>query len=304
MKHLNRRRFLTISAAAFSLPMQAVAATLPPARWRGIALGAQAELQLAGLTQSPADPIFTAVENEQSRLEHIFSLYRETSEIRRLNGAGLLTAPSHELLEVLSISNMLNSATDGAFDPTVQTLWQIAVGADSVGTATGWTHLQYSSQRVEFTHPEAAKMGLTLNGIAQGYITDKIAGLLRQKGLTNVLVDFGEIIANGQRSTGQDWRVGIETPDGQRVKQMTLTDRALATSAPIMATGGSARPTSHIFPPSARHQLRQGLVSVSAPTAAIADGLSTACCLLSEHQIQVALEQIPGTRLEALQPLI
>jgi len=300
MKHLNRRRFLTISAAACSLPMQAIAAT-PPARWRGIALGAQATLQLAGLTQTQADPIFLAVENELSRLENIFSLYKETSEITRLNTSGRLAAPSHELLEVLSISNMLNTASDGAFDPTVQSLWQAA--ADNAGTATGWKYQQYNSQRVEFTHPDTAKMGLTLNGIAQGYITDKIADLLRQSGLTNVLVDFGEIVASGQRSIGQDWRVGIKAPSGQLVKKMTMTDRALATSAPIIPVGDSAQPNPHIFPPNSHHQLQQGLVSVSAPTAAIADGLSTACCLLSEHQIQVALDQIPGTRVEVLQPL-
>jgi len=302
MTQLNRRRFLAISAAAISLPMQAVAAA-PPARWRGIALGARATLQLAGLTQTQADPIFMAVENELSRLESIFSLYRDTSEISRLNATGRLEAPSHELLEVLSISNMLNSATDGAFDPTVQPLWQATVTTENTSPVTGWRYLDINSQRVEFSHPKAATMGLTLNGIAQGYITDKIAHLLRRKGLTDVLVDFGEIVANGQRSTGQNWRVGIETPSGQRVKQMTLTNRALASSAPVMPLGDSTQPSPHIFPPAATHHLQQGFVSVSAPTAAIADGLSTACCLLSDQRIQAALDQIPGTRIEALQPL-
>lgn len=302
MKHLNRRRFLTISAAACSLPMQAMAGT-QPVRWRGIALGAQATLQLSGITQDQAEPIFIAVESELSRLENIFSLYRETSEITRLNSYGRLSAPSHELLEVLSISNMLNTASDGAFDPTVQTLWQAAVAPDNAGTVTGWEHLQFNSQRVEFSNPGTAKMGITLNGIAQGYITDKIAELLRIKGLTNVLVDFGEIVAKGQGRTGQDWRVGVEAPSGQLVKQLTITDRALATSAPIMPVGDSAQPRPHIFSANSNHQLQHGLVSVSAPTAAIADGLSTAFCLLSERQIQAVLDQIPSTKVEVLQPL-
>ncbi|NIZ62384.1 FAD:protein FMN transferase [Sedimentitalea sp. CY04] len=302
MKNLNRRRFLTISAAACSLPMRAVAAA-PPARWRGIALGAQATLQISGVTQTQANPIFMAVENELSRLEGIFSLYLEMSEIARLNSTGYLAAPSHELLEVLSISNMLNTASDGAFDPTVQSLWQASVTADNAGSATGWKYLQYNSKRVEFTHPDTAKMGLTLNGIAQGYITDKIAELLRHKGLTDVLVDFGEIVASGQRSTGQDWRIGIKAPDQQLIKKMTMANRALATSAPIVPVGNGAQPSPHIFSPNADLRLQHGLVSISAPTAAIADGLSTACCLLSEHQIQAALDQIPGTKVEVLQSL-
>jgi len=302
MKNLNRRRFLTISAAACSLPMQTVAAT-QPAHWRGIALGAQASLHLTGVTLAQADPVFMAVENELSRLENIFSLYRDTSEIARLNINGQLAAPSHELLEVLSISNMLNKVSGGAFDPTVQSLWQAAIVAGETDATTGWNYLQYNSNKVEFTHPDDAKMGLTLNGIAQGYITDKIAELLRQKGLTDVLVDFGEIVANGQRRNGQDWRVGIEAPSGQLVKKMSMTDRALATSAPIMPTRNSAQPSPHIFPPNANLRVQHSLVSISAPTAAIADGLSTACCLLSEQQIQAALNQIPGTKIEVLHPL-
>lgn len=302
MSLLNRRRFLTMSAAAFCLPAQA--ATRPFAQWRGVALGAPATLRLSGLTQAQADPIFASVEDELSRLENIFSLYRETSEIARLNASGRLSAPSHELLEVLSLSDSLNTATGGAFDPTVQTLWQAAMVEGSTNSATGWQHLRFDSSRVEFAHPNNAKMGLTLNGIAQGYITDKIASLLRGQGLQNVLVDFGEIVAGGERGVGENWRVGVATPDGQLVKRMTLKDRALATSASFMPVGENQLSKPHIFATDPNHYLRHELVSVSAPTAAIADGLSTAFCLLSEGQIQRALEQVSGAKVEVLRPLV
>lgn len=302
MTLLNRRRFLTISAAACSLPAQA--ATNQAAQWRGIALGAPASLRLSGQTPQQADPIFAAVEAELARLENIFSLYRETSEIARLNASGQLPAPSHELLEVLSLSDTLNTATGGAFDPTVQTMWQAAVSADKSVSTTGWQHLRFDSQRVAFAHPENLKMGLTLNGIAQGYITDKIAGLLKDQGLTNVLVDFGEVVASGQRTIGEDWRVGVTSPEGQIVKKMTLTDRALATSAPLMPVGEEKRQRCHIFSPNSDHHLQHALVSISARTAAMADGLSTACCLLSEPQIYRALDHVPGAKVEVLKSII
>jgi len=300
MSLLNRRRFLTISAAAFCLPAQAASRHF--AQWHGVALGAPATLRVSGLTQARAAPIFIFVEDELSRLENIFSLYRETSEIAHLNASGQLLAPSHELLEVLSLSDRLNTATGGAFDPTVQTLWQAARGEDSTNSATGWQHLRFDSSRVEFAHPNNAKMGLTLNGIAQGYISDKIADLLRDIGLHNVLVDFGEIVASGQRGVGESWRVGVAAPDGRVIKRMTLNDRALATSAPFMPVGDNRHLKPHIFSTDPNHHLQHRLVSVSAPTAAISDGLSTACCLLSKTQIQKALDQVPGSKVEVLEP--
>ena len=35
-------------------------------------------------------------------------------------------------------------------------------------------------------------MGLTLNGIAQGYVTDRVVGILRAEGIDTRLVDMGE----------------------------------------------------------------------------------------------------------------
>ena len=35
-------------------------------------------------------------------------------------------------------------------------------------------------------------MGITLNGIAQGYVTDRIIGILRDNGCDRVLSDLGK----------------------------------------------------------------------------------------------------------------
>ena len=50
-------------------------------------------------------------------------------------------------------------------------------------------------------------MQLTLNGIAQGYITDGIAGLLKRNGFGDVLVHLGESHAMGTKPGGEpSWR--------------------------------------------------------------------------------------------------
>lgn len=302
----SRRRFLAISAAACAAPKAALAVQLV-ARWRGVALGAPASITLAGLDEAAAAPIFAAVEADVARLENIFSLYLPDSELRRLNRDGALAAPSPEMLELLSLTSVIHAATGGAFDPTVQPLWRVyaeAVGRapdlealEAARRAVGWRSVAIAAEAIHFRRPG---MALTLNGIAQGYIADRVADLLRDAGLRDVLVDMGEISTHGARSDGTPWRAGIAAPDGRLLREVALKERALATSAPhgtLLNDAGDG----HILDP--RTGVPGGLwsvVSVSADRAAVADGLSTALCLVPRPEIHSSLRALPNARLEML----
>ncbi|WP_270725927.1 FAD:protein FMN transferase [Shimia sp. Alg240-R146] len=288
MSLLNRRRFLAISACAVS--SVAGPSSAAPAEWRGIALGAQSSLKISGLSQAEAEGVFAEIKAELDRLEKIFSLYHD-SELTRLNREGTLAAPAPELLEVLGLADQLHRASDGAFDPTVQVLWNAhATGGDLTKAAAlvRWSDVSFDTQAVTFARPG---MALTLNGIAQGAITDCIAALLVARGLRNVLIDMGEIVALGERETGAPWRVGVITPDGTLVRKLTLKDRALATSAP----DGFRLPdgASHILNPQGGAPV-QALASIAAPSAALADGLSTAACLMTPEKTEKMVEQFAG----------
>lgn len=297
MTRLSRRRFLAISAACAAVP--AMAGT--SAQWRGIALGAPASLRLEGLSDAQAAPIFAAVEAELNRLEQIFSLYRPTSQISRLNQAGVLHHPAPELLQVLGLCSTLHEATGGAFDPSIQPLWAaLASGASAsdlraANAAVGWRGI--SLRPTEIRLPRPGKSALTLNGIAQGAITDRISALIKSCGLQNVLVNMGEIYALGHRSDGQGWRVGLEGPDRTVRKTLQLTDRAVATSDPtsVMLTDQHG----HILSPDQATLAGHG-VSVSANSAALADGLSTALCLLPEHKAHDIVAIFPEAVLERI----
>lgn len=304
---LSRRRFLTISAAAATLPALAHAAA-PVARWHGIALGAPASLQLSGLTRAQAEPVFAAVELELDRLEGIFSLYRPDSDLSRLNRDGELTAPAPEMLELLSLCTAVHASTGGAFDPTIQPLWTLF--ADHAGNppadllkatraVTGWASVSVTPGRIALARPG---MAMTLNGIAQGHVTDRIAALLRARGLTDVLVDMGEIAGSGNGPDG--WSAGIAAPDGQVIRRTTLRDRALATSAPLGTRFGKDDRIGHILDPrrGAPDAVRP-LVSVTAGRAALADALSTAFCLMSDSEIGSALKRHETARVEVTRPL-
>src|ERR1700687_1428573 len=99
---LTRRRAIRIVAAAAGLPLMiaAVRATAPNGqlhRWQGEVLGALSELTLWHTDAAFAHRTIFRVRDEIERYERIFSLYRQESEISRLNAAGKLTKPSPEL---------------------------------------------------------------------------------------------------------------------------------------------------------------------------------------------------------------
>ncbi len=306
---LTRRRFLAVSAAAAVLPGAARGAA-PVARWQGVALGAPASMTLVGLAPQAAAAVFAAVEREVARLEDIFSLHLPGSAVCRLNAAGRLADPPPELLEVLRLCADLNRVSAGAFDPTIQPLWLLQAARRGAGRAPrteeiaaarrrcGWQHLSVAPGLVAFARPG---MALTLNGVAQGYIADRVAGLLRRRGLTDVLVDMGEIAALGGRPDGSPWRAAVARPDGRILRQVTLSERALATSAPRGTLLDPAGRIGHILDPrDGQPGGRWQLVSVSAPRAALADGLSTAFCLMPRGAIAAALRRYPEATLETL----
>jgi thiamine biosynthesis lipoprotein len=257
-------------------------------------------MTLAGVDQLDARPIFAALEAEIARLEKVFSLYRDDSALVRLNRTGRLSAPPAELLEVLGLCDALHAATEGAFDPTVQPLWTaLAEGGDPAAARgrIGWRGVSFDAGEVRLRH---AGMALTLNGIAQGYVTDRIAAALRRRGFGDVLVDIGEVAALGRRADGAPWQAGVATPDGRIVQRVALRDRALATSAPRGTVLDRAAGQGHILDPRGAGAPARALVSVSAPRADIADGLSTALCLMEAPAAEAAIASFGDARLEKM----
>ncbi|CUH52026.1 FAD:protein FMN transferase [Shimia marina] len=296
MTRINRRRFLTIAAASAALPAGVALAATETATWSGVALGAPAQMKIVGMTDAQAAPIFAQVSAELDRLEGIFSLYRD-SELTRLNRNGVLSTPSAEMLDVLELSAALNRASGGAFDASVQPLWLAKGGQGDVDAAkalVGWDAVSFDAEAVRFETPG---MALTLNGVAQGYVTDRVVAILRDAGLTDVLMDMGEVAALGHRADGAAWVAGVSTPAGEIVERVQLSDRALATSAPMATVLAGA--DAHIFGPDGAEG-GVALASVSAPSAAVADGLSTALCLMDAKAGAAMVAQFDGAKIEAL----
>lgn len=301
-----RRRFIGISAAAAGLALLPFGghASAQAVRWRGRALGAPAELILHHEDRARAGRLVALAVTEIARLERVFSLYRPDSALVTLNRQGALAAPPPELVDLLEKSRTVWALSGGAFDPTVQPVWMAharhfaAPGADPSGPRiekalglVGFDLVAFGRDRVAFPRPG---MALTLNGVAQGYITDRIVELIRDGGATSTLVDAGEIRALGRRGDGTPWRVGIADA------AVGLVDGAVATSSPAgFRFGGTGSPGHLLDPRSGRAASRYDSVSVLAPQAATADALSTAFSLMAPESVARIVEADPdlGARL-------
>lgn len=295
---LPRRRILVAAAAGgLALLAQDVRASADAAwRWRGSALGADSMIVLAHRERAVAEGAIANCRAEIDRLEQIFSLYRANSALSRLNRYGRLEAPPLELVEVLAFAGRVSAATGGAFDVTVQPLWELYAGhfagpaADPAGPSEAalattlvkvdWRAVELDPTRIGFRRPG---MAVTLNGVAQGYITDRIADLLREHGFENVLVELGEVRALGHRPDLGLWQAGIADPNDPSaiLISLPLRDRALATSGGYGTWFDPARRHHHLLDPATgRSANHHAAVAVTAAGAMVADALSTALTIL------------------------
>ena len=237
--HLSRRKFLTITASSLTLaltPNILIAKQQEKISWSGVALGAESNMTLFHHNPLYAKDTLDICINEIKRLENIFSLFIPNSSISKLNEKGGLRNPPKELVEVLTFSNKISKQTNGAFDVTVQPLWlahskyfnkkeKLQKAIEDARRLVSYKNISINKEEISFK-----KLGvqITLNGIAQGYITDVITNILKERGFTNVLVDLGEFNSIGGYDKNRDWN--IATPYLKDIPYLKLNNQAMASS--------------------------------------------------------------------------
>lgn len=297
MTNTTRRKFLKITAISLCLPFTSnllSANNLEKTTWEGVSLGVKGNMTLFHEDISYAKKTLDICINEVRRLEKIFSLFDKDSSISMLNKQGFLSNPQKELVEVLEFANKISENTNGAFDVTVQPLWnthlkffknkknqdlkKLIKSIKTTTTLVSYKNISISTKEISF---KQKGMQITLNGIAQGYITDKITNILKEKGFKNVLVDLGEINSIGGYDDKRDWN--IATPYLKDIKYVTLNNMAIASS------GGYGTKFNekyhHLFDPktgTSANYIKS--VTVKAQSAMLADALSTAIYVMPEKE--------------------
>jgi FAD:protein FMN transferase len=323
VKSLTRRRAIRIVAAAAGLPLMiaAVRATAPAGQfftWQGEVLGAWSELTLWHTDAALARHAILKVRSEIARYERIFSLYQTDSEISRLNAAGILDRPSHELRTLIEESQRFSVLSAGAFDITVQPLWRLyeahfwthtsiaddilARAQDVARDLVDFRRIDTGTSRIAFAREG---MGITLNSLAQGFITDAIADMLRNDGFESAVVDLGEFRTLGRHPDGHAWRIGIRDAITARgiARTVELDAMALAVSGGYGTTFEPTGRFHHIFDPQTGASANKlADAAVIGPRATTANGLATAICVAGEERAAALLAAYPGTRAIVTRP--
>lgn len=227
------------------------------------------------------------------RLENQLTVYRDSSEVSRLNRLAPFTRIPVEkgLYELLQLSVRLCEETEGAFDITAGALikaWGFFRGPRRVPSAstladvlarTGCKHmvLRDEDRSVQYL---CRGLEINLGAIGKGYALDRVAALLEEIPAVLLHGGYSSVYAKGCADDPRGWQVGITHPydPGCRIGTVWLRDRALGTSAAsFQSFEHQGKFFGHILDPRTGWPAsRIASASVLAPTSAEADALSTA----------------------------
>lgn len=311
MARIDRRRFLFLLGGAGGLAALGLSA---PARDRSLrkverksrALGAEVSITALHPDAHAAEAAVDAAFRELDLIEEVMSLYRPHSQLCRLNRDGALDDPHPYLVAVLRAATETSRASGGAFDATVQPLWDLytraqgfgrlpdAVAVEEAARKVDWRRVDVTDGRIVLRGPGLA---VTLNGIAQGFAADRVRAVLAAHGVRQALVDTGEFGALGRKADGTPWTLGIQHPrhPDAYIGLAALDDRFLSTSGDYATRFSDDYRHHHIFDP------RTGLsptefssVSVAARTGMESDALTKVLFVLGLEKGLERIRAVPG----------
>jgi FAD:protein FMN transferase len=245
-------------------------------------------------------------------LEDQLSYFRPTSELSRVNllAADAPVEVSPPLFHLLQLTLTLNEETEGAYDITAAPLWEAWGFARRAGEIPSDAQLAEARARVggqlveldparQTIHFRKPGVRINLGSIGKGYALDVCADRLRALGMDDFLLHGGQssVLARGRQmasdpvepaSASQPWEIGIPHPrqPGRRLGVVRLHNRALGTSGgQFQSFRHRGRRYGHILDPRSGHPADGVfLTTVVAPSAALADALSTAFYVMGPIQ--------------------
>ncbi len=246
---------------------------------------------------------------EIEKIDRLMSTYRSDSEVSELNRQAGQKAcrVSAETLTVIERAIYFSHLSGGAFDITIAPLvrlWnfrsQTVPAPEDIKKAlkkVGYQKIKINRALAEVYLSEPG-MAIDLGAIAKGYAVDQACALLRQKGLTNYLVNAGgDLRSQGTKERGHPWIIGIKHPRLKEalIAKIHLTGAALATSGDyekfFIKNGERYH---HLLHPLTGQPARQcQSVTVMAPSAMDADALATTVFILGPEQGLALIDKLP-----------
>ena len=252
--------------------------------------------------------------DEVDRIDRLMSHYKSESPLSQLNReAGRReVAVDAELFDFIEEAMRYHRDSDGAFDITVGPLmkaWGFFRGDgrvpsdESLAAArrhVGGAHvrLNRAARTIGF---DAPGVELDLGGIAKGYAVDRVAALLRRKGIVAALISAGgsSVYGLGAPPGRESWEIQIQDPlEGSRIASTVhLKNRALSVAGSSEKSFDKDGVTySHIMDPRLGRPV-QGILSVAVltDTATAGDALDDAFFVLGPEGSHAYLKRLPRT---------
>jgi FAD:protein FMN transferase len=271
------------------------------------AMGTLVTLTVLARSRDRAQTAMGRAFDEMDRLIAIMSRFERDSALSLLNTDGQLNGPPPELFQVVSRALHYHRVTGGAFDISVAPLLDLFGARAGRPDPPVDAELRDALERVGADRIDAGRrrirfdregMRVTVDGIAKGYIVDRMARVLEGHRVRRYLIDAGgDIRASGRKEGRQPWTVGVRDPwDPDRIPDRLEVRRgAVATSGGYERYFDPDRRHHHIVEPEAgRSPAGSASVTAVAPTAMAADALATSLFIMAPDRALSMADALPG----------
>ena len=274
-----------------------------------LSMGTFAAITAMHPSRTEADDAIGKAFEEMDRVSRLLNRYQSASAIGTLNKEGYLSDMPSEVSEVIARALHFHKASSGAFDMTVKPLVDLykehfaahksppsEAEVAKVLELVDASAVRFDGRTIRFAKEG---MGITLDGIAKGYIIDCGAETLERHGIKHALINAGgDIRAIGGKESKTPWKVAIQNPEkeGPYVDTITMVNGAIATSGNYEIYFDEEKLYHHIVDPkTGRSPLQSASVTVMASNVMDADGLSTAVFVLEPAAGKRFIENMPKT---------
>jgi thiamine biosynthesis lipoprotein len=246
-RKLSRRDFLriaTMGGAAFAIPALRIGlgtSTLESAYEKSTsAMGTTVSITIEGVEDSALADF--AASRALAEIKRLLTHFPGGTQVYPLDQDGFLESPSTTTVDILQRATRASTSSGGTFDVTVEPVLQLLQGFlagqpfpsdaqfDAARRLIDYEKVSVDDHYVSFPTPG---MGITLDGIATGYILDQAVTTLKGCGVRSALLNIGGTLAAlGSRADGSPWEIGITNPvhPATTVGTLHLRDQAVATS--------------------------------------------------------------------------
>ncbi|NLY72117.1 MAG: FAD:protein FMN transferase [Tissierellia bacterium] len=222
-----------------------------------------------------SEKILKELEEEIYRLEEVFSIHDESSQISKLPN---IEDAEGDLASIISLSLEMEELTGGSFDPflgRVSALWAFGSPEENIPEASLISAALEESKNRNIED-------LDFGGIAKGYAADRLLQMAKDRGVKSALFNLGGNIITLGTYEGRSFNIGIQDPldkAGAILGVVKMKENSAVTSGDYQrGFDKDGVRYHHILDPENGYPVQKDLMSVSVilPNSARADAYSTA----------------------------